>query len=141
MDQYIEFIGNHYILSAAWIGVFILIIYSFLGAKLRGYQTANPTQATQLINHSDAVVVDVREENEYLKGHIVNSIHVPMSYLNERLKELEKYKDKPIIVGCRSGQRSAQACATLKKHGFESVYNLTGGVMAWQSDNLPLTKK
>ena len=141
MDQYIEFIGNHYILSAAWIAVLIMIIYSFIGARLRGYQTANPTQATQLINHDDAVVVDVREENEYLKGHIVNSIHVPLGYLNERMKELEKYKDKPIIVGCRSGQRSGQACATLKKNGFENVYNLSGGVLAWQNDNLPLTKK
>ena len=141
MDQYIEFIGNHYILSAAWIGVFILIIYSFMGSKLRGYQNANPAQATQLINHNDAVIIDVREENEYLKGHIVNSVHVPMSYLNERMKELEKFKDKTVIAACRSGQRSAQACATLKKNGFENVYNLTGGVMAWQSDNLPLTKK
>jgi rhodanese-related sulfurtransferase len=141
MEQYIEFIGNHYILSAAWIGVFILIVYSFIGAKLRGYQNANPAQATQLINHNDAVILDVREENEYLKGHIVNSVHVPMSYLSERMKELEKYKDKPIIAACRSGQRSAQACATLKKNGFENVYNLSGGVMAWQSDNLPLTKK
>lgn len=141
MDQYIEFIGNHYILSAAWVAVFIMIIYSFIGSRLRGFQTANPSLATQLINHSDAVVVDVREENEYLKGHIVNSVHIPLSYLNERLKQLEKYKDKPIIVSCRSGQRSGQACATLKKNGFENVYNLSGGVMAWQNDNLPLTKK
>lgn len=141
MDQYIEFIGNHYILSTAWLAVFVMIIYSFIGARLRGFQTANPTQATQLINHSDAVIVDVREENEYLKGHIVNSIHIPLSYLNDRMQQLEKYKDKPIIVGCRSGQRSGQACATLKKNGFEQVYNLSGGVMAWQNDNLPLTKK
>lgn len=141
MEQYIEFIGNHYILSAAWIAVLLMLVYSFVGARLRGYASANPNLATQLINRENAVVVDVREENEYLKGHIVNAIHIPLSYLNDRIKDLDKYKDKPIIVGCRTGQRSAQACAQLKKHGFEKVYNLSGGVMAWQNDNLPLTKK
>ena len=58
------------------------------------------------------------------------------------LNELsDKYKDKPIICSCRSGQRSAQACSMLKKHGFENVYNLRGGMMAWESDSLPVTKK
>ncbi len=141
MEQYIEFIGNHYILSLAWLVIFMMLVYSFIGSRLRGYNSANPTMATQLINRENAVVLDVREENEYLKGHIVNAVHIPAGYLNDRLKELEKYKDKPIIVGCRSGQRSAQACAQLKKNGFEKVYNLSGGMMAWQNDNLPLTKK
>lgn len=141
MDQYIEFIASHYILSAAWVAVFILILYSFVGARLRGFSNANTALAVQLINQENAVVVDVREENEYLKGHIVNSIHIPLSYFNDRMKDLEKYRDKPVIVGCRSGQRSSSACAMLKKNGFEKVYNLSGGVMAWQNDNLPLTRK
>ncbi len=141
MEQYIEFLGRHYILSAAWAALFLMVIYSFIGARLRGYKNANPAMVTQLINHDDAVVVDVREDNEYASGHIINSVHVPLSYLKERLKELEKYKSKPVIVGCKTGQRSGQACATLKKEGFEQVYNLSGGVTAWQADNLPLTKK
>ncbi len=141
MNEYIDFIQNHYILSTAWLFVFGLLVYSLFAAKMRGYTSANPAQATQLINQDNAIVLDVREENEYLKGHIVNAIHMPLGYLKTRINEIEKHKDKPIIVGCRSGQRSAQACAILKKHGFESVYNLAGGVMAWQTDNLPLTKK
>ena len=141
MEQFIEFFGNHTILSAGWVALFLLVIYSFIGARLRGYQNANPAMATNLINREEAVIVDVREDNEYAKGHIINSIHVPLAYLKERLKELEKYKSKPVIVGCKTGQRSGQACATLKKEGFEHVYNLSGGVTAWQADNLPLTKK
>ncbi|MGD8784304.1 MAG: rhodanese-like domain-containing protein [Thioalkalispiraceae bacterium] len=141
MEQYIEFIGNHYILSAIWLALFVMVIYSFVGARLKGYKNANPALATQLINQQDAVVVDVREDNEYAKGHIINSVHIPLSYLKDRIKDLEKYKDKPVIVGCKTGQRSGQACATLKKQGFEQVYNLSGGVTAWQADNLPLTKK
>lgn len=141
MDQYIQFIANHYLLGSAWVVVFIMLVYTFIGAQLRGFSSINPAMATQLINRSDAVILDVREDNEYREGHIVNSVHIPMSYLNDRLKDLEKYKGKPIIVGCRSGQRSSHACSVLKKQGFETVYNLSGGIMAWKSDNLPLTKK
>jgi rhodanese-related sulfurtransferase len=141
MEKYIEFFANHFVLSSAWLVVAGMIIYSFLGSRLRGFSSINAAMATQLINREDAVILDVREDNEYREGHIVNSVHIPASYLNDRMKELEKYKNKPIIVGCRSGQRSSQACATLKKQGFEAVYNLSGGIMAWKNDNLPLTKK
>lgn len=141
MNQYIEFLTNHYMLGGAWVAVAGLLIYSFFSARLRGFNSVNPAMATQLINRENAVILDVREDNEYRDGHIVNSVHIPLSYLNDRLKELDKLKDKPVIVGCRSGQRSSQACATLKKLGFASVYNLSGGIMAWKNDNLPLTKK
>jgi rhodanese-related sulfurtransferase len=141
MEKYIEFVTNHTLLSGGWLVVFGMLVYSLIGTRLRGFNSVNPAMATQLINREDAVILDVREDNEYRDGHIVNSVHIPISYLNERLKELEKYKNKPIIIGCRSGQRSAQACGVLKKQGFDSEYNLSGGIMAWKSDNLPLTKK
>jgi len=140
MEQIFEFASNHYILSAAWAALFGMIAYSFFAARLRGFKSANPALATQLINREDAVILDVREDNEYLNGHIINSINIPLSYLSERIKELDKHKEKPIIVGCKTGQRSNQACAALKKAGFEQVYNLTGGITAWQADSLPITK-
>lgn len=141
MDKYMQFFENHFLLSSAWLVVAGAIVYSFIGVRLRGFNSINPAMATQLINRENAVILDVREDNEYRDGHIVNSVHIPVSYLSDRVKELEKYKDKPIIVGCRSGQRSSQACSVLKKQGFDAVYNLSGGIMAWKSDNLPLTKK
>jgi len=141
MDRYVEFFSNHFILGSAWLAVAGMLIFSFFGSRLRGFASVNPARATQLINREDAVVLDVREDNEYRDGHIVNSLHIPVSYLKDRLKDLEKYRDKPIIVGCRSGQRSSQACAMLRKQGFNSVYNLSGGIMAWKNDNLPLTRK
>ena len=141
MDKYMQFFENHFLLSSAWLVVAGAVVYSFIGARLRGFNSINPAMATQLINRENAVILDVREDNEYRDGHIVNSVHIPVSYLSDRVKELEKYKGKPIIVGCRSGQRSSQACSVLKKQGFDAVYNLSGGIMAWKSDNLPLTKK
>lgn len=141
MNQYIEFATNHVYLTTAFIVLSGMVVYSFIGNKLRGFNGTAPADAIRMINRENAVVVDVREENEFLGGHIVNSIHIPLSCFKSRVNELEKHKDKPIIVSCRSGQRSATACATLKKLGFEKVYNLNGGMMAWQQDNLPIVKK
>ena len=141
MEQYLEFATNHYILTASWLALFTMVIYSFIGASLRGYKNLNTAEAVQLINQQDAVVVDVREDNEFRSEHIINSIHIPLGYFKDRVKELEKHKDKPVIVGCKSGNRSSHACALLKKAGFEQVFNLSGGVSAWKADNLPLTAK
>ncbi|MDX1345773.1 MAG: rhodanese-like domain-containing protein, partial [Sedimenticolaceae bacterium] len=72
---------------------------------------------------------------------IVNSVNLPINGFKNQIKQLEKQKEKPIIVSCRSGNQSQMACRELRKAGFEKVYNLRGGVLAWQSANLPLTKK
>lgn len=141
MAQYIEFATNHWMLFTALLVILFMILMSVFGQRLRGYQSASPGEATMLINREDAIILDVRETNEFQTGHIVNSIHIPQGFLKDRLGELEKHKGKPIVVACRSGHRSGQACSLLKKSGFENIYNLSGGVMAWESASLPLQKK
>lgn len=140
MEQFVEFITNHIILSGAFVAILTLLFIDLFGASLRGYPAVNPGEATQLINRENAVVLDIREDNEFHGGHIVNAIHVPLAYLKDRKGELEKYKNRPIIMVCRSGNRSGQACSLLKKEGFEHIYNLKGGMMAWQHASLPLDK-
>jgi rhodanese-related sulfurtransferase len=141
MDVYFNFISNNLLLFAALLVIMTMLFLNLFGAKLKGYENKSPTDAIQMINHQDAIVLDVREDKEFNSGHIINSLHIPQGNLKTRLNELDKYKDKPIIVSCRSGHRSGQACSLLKKQGFETVFNLSGGVMAWQNANLPLTKK
>lgn len=141
MDQLITFTSNNTILVVAIVLVSLMLIHSLVGEKLRGYSSVTPSESTQMINRDDALIVDVRESNEYSQGHIINSLHIPLSSLKTRMNDLEKYKAKKIIVACRSGNRSSQACAILKKEGFEQVFNLGGGVMAWENANLPLVKK
>lgn len=141
MDQLITFASNNTILVISIIVVSYMLLNNLLGEKLRGYSSITPVQSTAMINHDDAVVIDVREVNEYSDGHIINSVHIPLSNLKNRMSELEKHKAKKVIVACRSGHRSSHACANLKKAGFEQVFNLSGGVMAWESANLPLIKK
>jgi len=141
MDQLSAFISENLMLCLAFVIIFMMLFNNLLGAKLKGYKPVSPSEATQLINHSDAVIVDVREDKEYVTGHIVNSIHIPQSKITDRLSELELYKEKPIIVSCRSGSRSAHVCGILKKKGFDQIHNLSGGIMAWQNASLPITKQ
>mgnify|MGYP003524811366 CR=1 FL=1 len=94
----------------------------------------SPLQATLMINREDAVVVDVREAAEYVGGHIPNQ-------LDKRLPELEKFKARSIIVNCASGNRSSSACGALRRAGFAKVFNLSGGISAWDQAGLPITKK
>ncbi|MDH5370004.1 MAG: rhodanese-like domain-containing protein [Gammaproteobacteria bacterium] len=141
MDQLITFTSNNTILVVAIIIVSLMLIHSLVGEKLRGYTSISPAESTRMINHDDALILDVRENNEYSDGHIINSLHIPLSTLKTRMSELEKHKTKNIIVACRSGHRSSQACANLKKGGFEHVFNLSGGIMAWGNASLPLVKK
>ncbi len=61
--------------------------------------------------------------------------------VDKRLGELDKFKDKPVIVVCQSGNRSSSTCNALTKRGFEKVYNLSGGISAWEQAGLPVTKK
>lgn len=117
-----------------------MLFWSMFGNRIRGINEVDCPAALQLVNHKNALVLDVREDNEYKMGHVLNSRQIPLGKLNERIGELEKYKKQPIVVVCRTGNRSCTAYATLGKHGFTQVYNLAGGVTAWQKANLPLEK-
>ncbi len=99
------------------------------------------SEATNLINREDGVVVDVRETGEWATGHIPNARHIALGQLSDHISELEKLKHKPIIICCASGNRSSSACATLRKAGFERVFNLGGGIGAWRDAGLPVTTK
>lgn len=140
MDQMLEFISNHALLSGAVVVMVVLIIKMELDRLTSGVVQLNPFEAIRQINDQSAVMVDVRESKEFNGGHLKDAIHIPLSDLPTRMSELDKYKDKAVIAYCRSGSRSYSACRKLKKAGFESVSNLQGGIMAWQSQNMPVSK-
>lgn len=111
-----------------------------LRGRLSGVKQVSPQQAVMLFNHEDALVLDVRENSEYADGRITKAKHIPLGQLKNRLGELEKYKNRPIVAVCRSGNRSSHACGILRKAGFEQVNNLAGGMMAWEQAGLPKEK-
>jgi rhodanese-related sulfurtransferase len=118
----------------------LMLLWSFFGNRIRGIKEVDTIAALQLINHKDALVLDVREEAEYATGHLLNAKLIPAGKLLQRIGEIEKYRERPIVVVCRSGQRSATVTADLNKSGFAQVYTLEGGVNAWVKASLPLEK-
>jgi rhodanese-related sulfurtransferase len=126
-----------------WVGLAAVSGGMLLWQMVNGTGRSNISvnEATLLINRQDAVVVDVRETAEWSSGHIPNARHIALGHLASHLSEIDKYKDKPVILVCASGNRSGSGCGVLKKAGFQQVYNLAGGVHAWSDAGLPMTKK
>ena len=141
MTPYIEFVSNHPFMFMALFVVMALIIKTEIESRLSGVKQINPLAAVRLMDEEGMLILDVREASEYSAGHLRQALHIPVSALKSRLNELEKYKNKPILTYCRSGNRSSSAARQLKKAGFENVHNLAGGIMAWSNANLPVTKK
>ena len=105
-----------------------------------GISAISVFEAVRLMNQEKAVLIDVCEDNEFKEGHIINSVSMPLSSLVKRLGELDKHKAKPVIISCRTGNRSGRAASILRKSGFESVNILSGGLTAWKKENLPIEK-
>jgi len=140
LEQLPQFIGNHPILSLAFIGITVALIANEVARLTRGYKGVSPAELTRLINRQDALVVDVSPINDFEKGHIVGSKHVALSQFDPENKVLAKVKDLPVAVVCRTGIQSDGAAKRLVKAGFKQVYALDGGVAAWQQADLPLAK-
>ncbi len=94
----------------------------------------------QSMNQQGALLLDVREPDEFAAGHAPNAKLIPLGQLSSRLQEIASYKDKPIVVMCRSGRRSGIAVAQLQAAGFTQVSNVRGGITAWQNDGLEVVK-
>jgi len=135
----IEFIQQ----NMMWVGLALvsglMLIWPMLAGG--GKDELTPAAATMMMNRQDAVVLDVREASEWSAGHIQGARHITLAQLGTHLSEIEKLKTTPLIVCCANGMRSGSAVSTLKKAGFEQVYMLSGGLVAWTEANLPLSKK
>lgn len=138
MARFFEFVGNHPILSSLWVFLLVaLLVY----LKQKSGKTVSPQQATLLVNRSNGVLLDVREKKEFDKGHIVGAINIPLAKLGERVSELNKHRDSPLIVVDHMGQQSAEAVKVLTQAGFTQVVRMAGGMTEWRAQSLPLVTK
>jgi rhodanese-related sulfurtransferase len=135
----LEFLQKNIWLVLIAVGSGAMLIWPLISRLISGAREVNVTQAVQLLNRRDALMLDVRDAGEFAEGHVPNSKHIPLNQLEGRLRELEKYKSRPIIVNGDS--RIGQACSVLRKNGFAEVLSLRGGIAAWRQDNLPVEKK
>jgi rhodanese-related sulfurtransferase len=118
----------------------VMLLWPLLTRPFRMSHEVGALEAVQLINRRDALVLDVRDTGDYAAGHIANAKHVPEAQLADRIKELEKYRSRPVIVSCRSGTRASSVSSMLRKKGFTEAFALRGGIAAWQQASLPLEK-
>ncbi len=140
MEQYIEFVGNHPILSLIWVGLVFAIVMGWVKARFSAIAQISPQQLTHLVNREEGKVVDIRSLKEFNQGHIAGAIHLAGEKAKQKeFTSIEKFKDSPIILVCVSGMTASGVANELSKAGFSQVNVLSGGIGAWQNASLPLT--
>jgi rhodanese-related sulfurtransferase len=139
MNRLFEYTTNHPFLVAAAAILAVLTIVIEIRLRARGSSLVTPAQAVHLAN-GGALILDVRDSQEYEAGHIIDARHVPAAEVAGRAESLKKYKEKPVIVYCESGLKSAAAARALRASGFSKVVTLRSGLQNWRQDNLPLVK-
>ena len=133
-------------LESNWLLVLVMLVsgamlaWPLIQGRLSPVREVGAMQATQLINRQNALMLDVRETQEYEGGRVPNALHVPLSQLAGRVDELKKFVSRPVIAYCERGVRSRGAAGTLAKLGFSNVYTLRGGLRAWSEAGLPVEK-
>jgi len=140
MDQLIVFFQANLLLSLALLGLTVALVYTEVARLFRGFKGVSPSQLTGLINHEDALVLDIRGQADFEKGHIIGSRHLLPSQVDPEGKLLAKAKEKPVVVVCAAGMTATGVASRLVKAGFKHVSVLDGGIGAWQQAGLPLAK-
>lgn len=141
MNQFLTFVVNHWALWLALVVILAVIAGLELQAKLRGIPTLSPNQVTDLVNHSDAKIFDLREEVLFQQGHITDAVHIPLTQLKDAAVRYKNYFNQPVVVVDQMGQQTLDAALDLRKQGFLQVSILKGGINAWTQAGLPLVQK
>lgn len=142
MQEIMQFIGNHLILSFLWIILLCAIICDLVQSKLYSINEISHSEVIQLINKEDAIIIDLRSRDAYLMGHIINSINLlAVDITNCNLGYINKSKSRPVIAICYNGRTSRKIAKKLNKDGFKRVYFLKEGIDGWIKENLPLVQK
>lgn len=135
MALFFEFLAQQWLLVGALLAVIVMLV---MHEARKSGPSLSPQQAINLVNSQDGVFVDLRDTAEFNKGHIVGAVNIPAAKLPERLVELEKYKDKPVVLVCKMGQQAGVAGKQLKSGGFSQVNKMSGGMMEWGNLQLPM---
>ncbi|BDH44019.1 rhodanese-like domain-containing protein [Salmonella enterica subsp. enterica serovar Choleraesuis] len=141
MQDIMQFVGRHSVLSIAWLALLAAVIYTTFQGLTSKVKVITRGEATRLINKEDAIVVDLRQRDDYRKGHIASAVNLmPAEIKAGNLGELEKHKSQPIIVVDASGMNAQEPANQLFKAGFANVVILKEGIAGWSGENLPLVR-
>jgi len=136
----VEFFKQNVLLIGLAIGSGIALILPLLSRSTAGVTVLSVTEAVMLMSRKSALVLDVREPDEFAQGHLQGARNIPLTQLEARLKELEKYREKPVMVVCERGGRATKAAKLLKAQQFTALHVLKGGMQAWLEAKMPTGK-
>ena len=133
-DLIFQFLGEQWILVAALATTLGMLI---LHETRKAGPALSISEAVQLVNNDEGVFLDIRDAGDYARGHITDALHIPAATLAKRAGELEKFREKPVVVVCKMGQSAGPATKTLRAQGFSRAQKLSGGMMEWDAQKLP----
>lgn len=138
MDRVIEFSLNHWDMVLALLATVAMLIFT---ERRKAAPSVTPQQATVMGNDDDTLMLDIRSAADFKTGRVLNSKNIPFAELSKRMDDLQKHRDKPVVLICKTGQTAGSAANMLRKDGYEKVYRMTGGMVEWTNQGLPLARK
>ena len=130
-----QFLGEQWVLV---VGLMMVLTLLVLHETRKAGPSLSINEAVQLVNSEGGVFLDIRDAADFARGHITDALHIPAAALAGRSAELEKFRDKPVVVVCNMGQSSGPATKTLRSQGFSRAQKLAGGMMEWDAQKLPV---
>lgn len=138
MALFLEFLTQQWPTAGALLAVLIML---FMHESRKSGPSLSPQRAINLVNTQNGIFLDLRDAADYKQGHIVDAVNIPATKLQNSLQQLEKYKDRPIILVCKMGQAAGTAGKQLRASGYENTHKMTGGMMEWGNLQLPTVSK
>lgn len=137
MQEFIGFAQENWVLFVIWISAAGTLYYT---ESQKAGKSVTTTEATRMMNHDNALILDIREQKDFAAGHIAGAHNLPVSVMDTKVSEIDRFKSRPVIVVCKMGTSAGGIAKTLKKRGFENVVRLAGGMSEWQAAALPVRK-
>ena len=138
MNDIIQFLQGHMLHASIWLILLLAIIGVELWNKRQRPKEVSPQELVDLINHDSIKVLDIRTAQLFKKGHILNSKNTPWLTQDEQM--FKPYQNDKLFLVCQQGTQSINLAQKLKQNGFSEVCVLSGGLQAWQSQQLPIVK-
>jgi len=137
--MFTEFVIQNWYLFAALVVILGLLAAEPLLKQASGVKSVSVLEMPQLTREK-SIVVDVSDPADYKKAHIPDAVNMPAKSLSNDLKQIEKHKNKNVILVCRMGNKAQSVAKQLIRNGFEKVYVVNGGMNAWEKENLPVKR-
>jgi len=142
MERVVEFVANHPFMIALWVALAVLLLWNLLSDSVGGIKSLGTADVVRLINHEDAMVIDLRSKTDFRKGHILGAENIASANLDDQIEKLKnRVGDRPIVLVCGNGMESQRSGRKLQQAGYDKLHFLKGGFPAWREANLPIAKE